>query len=104
MTVTRETREKINNEMADKVRDAIVRYCDDAEAVRAWFDDIMVLVWGAEEWSIPRDLLPGVEERKDLAEVWRKTCEASGRRWPGSGGQAKRPKALTELAPRLWRF
>ena len=25
MTVTRETREKINNEMADKVRDAIVR-------------------------------------------------------------------------------
>ena len=46
MTVARETREKINNEMADKVRDAIVRYCDDAEAVRAWFDDIMVLVWG----------------------------------------------------------
>ena len=34
--------------------------------MRAWFDDIMFLVWVAEEWSIPQDLLPGVEERKDL--------------------------------------
>ena len=32
--------------------------------MRAWFDDIMVLVWFAEELAIPECQLPNEEERK----------------------------------------
>ena len=32
--------------------------------MRAWFDDIMVLVWFAEELEIPECQLPNEEERK----------------------------------------
>jgi hypothetical protein len=91
MTMTYKERDELNDRMADEVRDAIGRYCADGEAVRDWFDDIMTLVWWANEVAVPKGELPDEDQRKEDTEIlWR--------------DKRKAKKVLPELEPRLWRF
>jgi hypothetical protein len=56
-------REKINEEMANRVRDLLIE--GDCYEVLAWFNDLMDLVMWA-EWQVDLGKLPNEEDRAML--------------------------------------